>query len=83
MYVEVETAPPASRGYVVWLDQSGNPTWPIFSCQKRVVDFLLGDQIRHNGKRYKVASVEPFLQHLNAPADFLRERSSEDGFVAE
>jgi hypothetical protein len=44
---------------------------------------LPGHQIRHNGKRYKVASVEPFLQHLNVPAEFLRERSREAGFLTE
>ncbi len=82
LWVELETPPPASRALVVWLDRYGNPTAPFIWAAKRIVDLGPGDEIRHNDKRYKVAGVKPFLEHANVSAEFLRERSIQDGFVA-
>jgi hypothetical protein len=62
------------------LNRDGFPTRPLFWSAERVVDLQPGDQIRHGGKRYKVASVAPCLQHLDMPAEFLHQGSSEDGF---
>jgi hypothetical protein len=63
------------------LNRDGYPTRPLFWTAERIVDLQPGDQIRHNGKRYKVASVKPFLQHENVPAEFLREQGRTDGFL--
>jgi hypothetical protein len=81
LWVEIETPSPASRALVVWLDSYGNPTAPFIWAAKRIVDLGPGDEIRHKGKRYKVAGVKPFLEHTNVSAEFLRERSIPDGFV--
>ena len=63
------------------LDRYGNPTAPFIWAPKLIVDLGPGDEIRHNGSRYKVAGVRPWLEHGNMSAEFLCERSIENGIV--